>query len=100
MGIAILPTSWSSAAVSSSCCVARVEPELLGGRDGELDDRAAVAGGVVVVGLDDVGEDHHGAAVGLVQLEGGGVALRALLGEDGSSHSSGATAETSASGSS
>ena len=62
--------------------LARVEAHLLGGRDGELDDGAAVVGGVVVVGLDDVGEHHHGAAVGLVQLEGGGVALRALLRED------------------
>jgi hypothetical protein len=41
-----------------------------------------VEGGVVVLCLDDVGEQHDGASVRVVQLERRGVALLALLGED------------------
>jgi len=37
---------------------------------------------VLVVELEHVGEQHHGAAVGAVQLEGCGVALTAVARED------------------
>ena len=48
----------------------------------EVDDRARVVGGVGVVVLDDVGEQHHRAAVGALELERRGVALAAVARED------------------
>ena len=82
MGIAILPTSCSSAANSSSWQLVLVHAELLRDAAGELDDRARVLGRVVVVVLDDVDQQHHGAAVGAVQLERRRLALAAIARED------------------
>ena len=68
-GIFTLPTSWSSAANSARWRCARLEPELVGDADDEVDDVAAVAAGVLVVGLDDVAEQHRRAAVRGRELE-------------------------------
>ena len=49
---------------------ARVEPQPVGDGDDEVDDVAAVAAGVLVVGFDHVAEQHRGAAIRGRQLEG------------------------------
>ena len=68
-GMASLPTSWRRAANSSSWRADPASPSASATRSRELDDRARVRRCVVVVGLDDVGEQQHGAAVGAAQLE-------------------------------
>ena len=69
----------------------RVDAQLVGHRVDELDDRAAVVGRVVVLELDDVGEQHDRAAVGALQLERRRVALPPVAREDSSSQTSGPT---------
>ena len=49
--------------------VARFELELVGDRDHEIDDVAAVSAGVLVVGFDDVAEQHGRSAVCGGELE-------------------------------
>ena len=49
--------------------LAQVEAELVGDAERELDDAAAVAAGVGVVGLDHVAEQQRRALVRLAQLE-------------------------------
>ena len=81
-GMAILPTSCSRAANSSSWQLVLVHAQLLRHAARQFDDGTGVLGGVVVVELDDVDEQHHGAAVGAVQLERRGPALAAVARED------------------
>ena len=58
------------------------EPQLVGDRGRELDHRAAVVRGVVVLGLHDVGEHHDRPAVRLVELERRGDPIAPFGGED------------------
>ena len=77
--------------------VARVrDAELVADGEHEVDDVAAVAAGVLVVGLDDVAEQEGGAAVRVAQLERVVDAVLALLAESTrSSPTSGSTSRTS-----
>ena len=59
------------------------DPELVGHRVHQVDDRAAVRRRVGIVELDHVREQHDRAPVGAVELERRRVALLALAGEDG-----------------
>jgi hypothetical protein len=47
-----------------------------------VDDRTRVIGGVAILEFDDVGEEHDGAAVSTMQLEGGRVSLLAVSRQD------------------
>ena len=67
-GIFTLPTSCRSAA-NSAWRARAVEPEAVGDAEHEVDDVATVAARVLVVGLDDVAEQHRGAAVRARELE-------------------------------
>ena len=67
-GIAILPTSWSSAP-NSRLRGCRRRGRARADRDREPDDALAVLARVVVVGLDHVAEHERGALVGVLQLE-------------------------------
>ena len=69
LGIAILPTSWRSAANSRLRWRSGPSAELIGEIEREPDDALAVLAGVAVVGLDHVAEHERGAAVGARQLE-------------------------------
>ena len=97
LGIAILPTSCSSAPNSRlrRCSASRSSASATA--SGERDDALAVLAGVAVVGLDDVAEHERGPAVGAVELEQAlerGAGARARTGA--SSPSSGSSASTAA----
>ena len=68
-GMRILPTSCSSATNSASRRSAAPRPSSSADAEHEVDDVAAVAAGVGVVGLDDVAEQERGAAVRVAELE-------------------------------
>ena len=68
-GIAILPTSCSSAPNSRLRRRSASRPSRSADREREGDDAPAVLAGVAVVGLDDVAEHQRGAAVGPVELK-------------------------------
>jgi hypothetical protein len=67
-GILTLPTSWRSAA-NSARWLERGELHPVGDPEDELDDVAAVRARVLVVGFDDVAEQHRRAAIRVPELE-------------------------------
>ena len=67
-GIATLPTSCSSAPNSTLRRWSAPKAHLVGDLQRELDDVARVHARVGVVGVDDLGQHHRGAAVGAVEL--------------------------------
>ena len=98
LGIAILPTSCSSAANSRLRLRSALRPSVLGDVERERDDALAVLAGVAVVGLDDVAEHQRGAAVGVGELEQALQALVALAGEHGEQRRAAAASASAASG--
>ena len=83
LGMAILPTSCSSAANSRLRRRSAREVQVLGELESEGDDALAVLAGVAVVGFDHVAEDESGAAVGARELEHALQAAAPLPGEHG-----------------
>ena len=92
LGIAILPTSCSSAPNSRLRRCSALSPSRSASASARPDDALAVLAGVAVVGLDDVAQHERGPPVGGVQLEQTLEPLAPLAGEYRQQASSGSSA--------